>query len=392
MPNSLRLPVIFGGVVILLFGVAKPGRAELRYAPEAGASHAYSVEITAELPDATETLKGVVVYTVKERNQDQIKLEYRGGLNRTRKAKAQAGNGPPRGPRRPGRPTPGPRSPFEAPTFKGLTQTTNQLTLTSRGDVVAIEGSSQLPYLLGNLSTLIFEPLPEKQQDAWEVQNGIAITEANERQSFPRFGPRRPGFNPPQTEGQRTAGTETSKYKITSTEGESVSIEKTYSLESPVVDGKGFGLEGKGTWVFHQAKSFPQKLDFRQVLKVQFDNVSVELPITCKYELLNEEQFAEHQKAEEKRQAEMKALLAEAQEKAKARRQAPFTAEQKAEVLKQLGSGNIGEVRRGLNALQFKNPQEPDAEIAAALEKLANHTNQGIRRQAEQISKKWAKP
>ncbi len=351
MERAFRSPFVLCPVLAILFALAEQGRAELRYTPKAGASHAYSVEITAELPDATETLKGVIVYTVKEQQAEQTKLEYQGGLSRTRKTKAAAAPGP-RGPRRPpGRPAPGMHNPFTTPTFRGLTQTTNQLTLGSRGEILAMEGSSQLPYLLGHLSTLVFEPFPDNPQAAWEVQNGIAITETNEHQTIPRFGPRRPGADASLPEGQRTAGVELSKYKIASEENGLVTIEKTYALESPVVDGKGFELAGQGTWVFHQAKSVPQKLEFDQVLTLKLDAVSVKLPISCKYELLTEEQLIEHQIAQEKRKEEMKAQLADAQEKAKVRRNIPFTAEQKAEVLKQLASTNMGEIRRGLTRL-----------------------------------------
>ena len=182
------------------------------------------------------------------------------------------------------------------------------------------------------------------------------------------------------------------KYKIAKTEGDLVSIEKIYALESPVVDGKGFAFDGQGTWVFDRAKSVPQKLDFRQVLTVKLNNVSVKLPITTKFQRMTEEQLAEHKKAQEKRQAEMKARLAKAQEQIQARRMAPLSAEQTAEVLKQLASDNGFDVRKGLRTLQFKSPDEPDAEISAALKKLENHKNPGIRRQVEQIGKKWSAP
>ena len=243
---------------------------------------------------------------------------------------------------------------------------------------------------MGNLSTLIFEPFSDKQENAWEVKNGITISETNERQSFPRFGPRRPGTDSSANEGKRSAGVETSKYKATKTEGDFVTIEKTYTLESPVVDGKGFEFSGQGTWVFNEAESFPQKLDFRQTLTVNLNNVSLKVPMTCKYERLTDEQLALHQEAQKKRQEETKARLAKAQEEAKARRNAPLTAEQKADVLEKLASDKFGEVLRGLNTLRFKNPQEPDADIAAALKKLADHNNPAVRRNAEQISKKWA--
>ena len=73
------------------------------------------------------------------------------------------------------------------PTFTGLTQTGNKLTLTPQGELVAMEGSSQLPYLLGNLSTLIFEPFPKGEETTWEIKNGVTISEKNERRTFPQI-------------------------------------------------------------------------------------------------------------------------------------------------------------------------------------------------------------
>ncbi len=393
MRASWRTLTWTAAAFVLSMGWAKCGWAELRYGPQTGASHAYSVEITVELPDAVETLKGVIMFTAKEKAGENIKLDYRGGLGRFRKEKAAAGGRRPgpggfRG--RPGRPAFGPRGLFEAPTFTGLTQTTNKLTLTPQGEFVALEGSSQLPYLLGNLSLLIFEPFPEGDLAAWEIKNDVAITEKNERRTFPRFGPRRPGEPVADENEKRTAGVELTKYKIAKTAGDLVTVEKTYALESPVVDGKGFAFEGKGTWMFDRSKSVPQSLDFRQVLTVKLNNVSVKIPITTKYQLMTEAELAEHKKAQEKRHADTKARLAKAQEQFQARRNAPLSAEQKAEVLKQLASGNMFDVRRGLRTLQFKNPEEPDAEITSALKKLENHKNPGIRRQVGQIAKKWS--
>ncbi len=395
MRRSLRTLSWTAAAFVLALGWTTRGSAELRDAPEAGSSHAYSVEIVAELPDATETLKGVATFTAKGKDGENIKLEYRGGLNRSRKEKAAAGAGGRRpGPggfgRRPGRPPLGPRGLFDAPTFAGLTQTTNKLTLTPQGEFVALEGTSQLPYLLGNLSLLIFEPFPAGDETAWEIKNDVGITEKNERRTFPRFGPRRPGDPAAGEKEKRTAGVELTKYKIAKTEGDLVTVEKTYALESPVVDGKGFAFDGQGTWVFDRSKSVPQKLDFRQVLTVKLNNVSVKIPITTKFQVMTEEQLAEHKKAQEKRQAEMKARLAKAQEQNQARRNAPLSAEQKAEVLKQLASDNMFDVRKGMRTLQFKNPDEPDAEISAALKKLEDHKNLGIRLQVKQIAKKWS--
>ena len=93
MHGSMRSFGWLGAAFLLALAWTESCSAELHYAPQPGSSHAYSVEIVAELPDARETLKGVIVFMVKEKAGEHIKLDYRGGLNRSRKEKAAAGAG-----------------------------------------------------------------------------------------------------------------------------------------------------------------------------------------------------------------------------------------------------------------------------------------------------------
>ena len=141
--------------------------------------------------DATEFLKGVVTFTVKDASAETIRIGYYGGLTKTSKAKpGTSSGGPSRGPRRgPGGP-PGRGGPsiFSNP-FAGLTQSSNELIATPRGEVQSLTGTSQLPYLLGNLSAMFFEPLPEAGEKQWTVSNGVSITEGGRSSRPPFFRP-----------------------------------------------------------------------------------------------------------------------------------------------------------------------------------------------------------
>ena len=96
-----------------------------------------SNEIVADLPTEIETLKGRTVFTVKS-IESPLKLDYRGGLSKTTKRKASARSSSPRGfgPFGPGRigPPPSAFSPFarRVNPFKGLEQTSNEISLTSQ--------------------------------------------------------------------------------------------------------------------------------------------------------------------------------------------------------------------------------------------------------------------
>src|SRR5712691_9015066 len=183
----LQLGSVVPLLVLLLVGADEvlAQAKSLRYQSKPGQQLAYEIEITVDLPDKVTSYKGVTRYTVDASSAEQLQLTYRGGLNESSKAKAAAAGGGPRGPggprgfgpRGPGRPGGGPPDFFSKPAFAGKTQTTNRITLTTRGGVVAMEGDSQLPYLLGNVSLLPFEVLPSDNEREWTYDTGISITQ-----------------------------------------------------------------------------------------------------------------------------------------------------------------------------------------------------------------------
>ncbi|MBN1910818.1 MAG: hypothetical protein JW818_13820, partial [Pirellulales bacterium] len=80
----------FLAVAFLVAGVSMSSANTLSYRPQANQKYAYEVEITADLPGETETLKGVISYDV-ESVGELLKLKYEGGLHKSVKPK-QDGN------------------------------------------------------------------------------------------------------------------------------------------------------------------------------------------------------------------------------------------------------------------------------------------------------------
>ena len=120
-------------------------QSDLRYQWEKGKQFAYEVTVTVDSPTSVTTYKGITRYTVDASDDKQSRLTYRGGTSESNKYKASASRGgfPPFGPFGFGRHSI--PDPFSRPTFAGKIQTTNRITLSPRGGVLAMEGDSHLP-------------------------------------------------------------------------------------------------------------------------------------------------------------------------------------------------------------------------------------------------------
>ena len=288
-----------GLMVLLAFAVAnvaglfaEVNAQPLRYNWRAGQKFSYQFDITVDGDDATTTYKGITNYTVDAASPEQMRVTYRGGLaeSKTDQAK-QPGSAGIRGPF--GGPFGGPRgipSPFSRPVFAGKTQTTNRITMTPRGSVLAMEGDSQLPYLLGNVSLLPFEALPEGTEREWSLDTGVSITEEDENRRH-RFGP----FDPFAGQDKKTvqAASEVARYSIQSASGNLVKITRSYNLTMPQTgDNPAFQMTGTGTWTFDQKEHVPHALDMNYKLTVKQGNTSTTIPISVKYTRISAAELA----------------------------------------------------------------------------------------------------
>ena len=366
----------------------------LRYDWQVGQVFAYETKVVVDLPDVVETYQGTIRYTVDSVDQDNRQVTYQGGLPKSTKTKART-TGRSRIPFGPGFRPPMPRSPFSRSNFRGSEQATNHITLSSRGEVVGMKGDSHLPYLLGNVSLLPFEPLPETAQPQWQATTSASITEKDERQNTrPWMGPFDP-FGRGQRDEAVQAASESSSYEITDTQGPIVTVSKTYELKSPSPkEGEAsLVLAGTGTWQFRRQANVSQSLRMDLKLVIDRDNQQVTVPITIEYRLLTEEELAAIQAAREAQLAEARRRTEEmAREQAEKKRLAelPLTEEEKAAAMEALSGIDLESLKQKLEELAKKNPQEPDPEIAQAIEQLLNHPERQIREAAHTALLSWS--
>ena len=357
----------------------------------------YKVTIVVETPGGQETMAGVIQYTGKAASSNVMTLEYQGGLKKTTKQKAQAGGsrfggrfgGGPGGP-------PIPRSPFDTPDFRGLTQTTNTLVLNPQGEVSSMKGDSQLPYVLGNLSLLPLDALPAGDQQKWETGTGVTITSSSGNQRFgPRFGP----FGSENKDETKTAGGERTDYQIKSLNGDLVNISKTYSLTSPAAgqNETGFEMKGSGTWVFNKALSISESLDMKLDLVISQDNSQVRFPMTVAFHKLSETELAEHRKQVEEQQAAMQQRLADLQAKAAGRptkpvNPKPIERNRKKQIMTQLKHSQWAPIFGQLNALRHVGPMpvvKEDMDLMVLVGTLQAHSNKQVNGTAKAVWAKW---
>ena len=119
--------------------------------------------------------------------------------------------------------------------------------MTPDGQILSLEGDSQIPLPLGHLSLLPFESLPDEPKSDWTVSNGVLLgKKAQPSNGFPGDPFARRG-----QPGKTSAGSETSRFRLSGTKGSLHTIDKDYELESPNTD-PAFQLTGGGPLVFDQ--------------------------------------------------------------------------------------------------------------------------------------------
>lgn len=366
----------------------------LRYDWKPNQQFAYEATITVETPQAIDTYKGVINYTVKTVENDSRLIVYNGGLGKSSKEKETErprGFGPRF--RVPGPPP----SPFSRNNFRGSEQTTNELTISPLGNVSQMKGDSQLPYLLGNVSMLPFETLPPQAQKEWKVEGGTSITEKEDRTDgrFPRFGAFGP-FGPQGDEDKAVqSASETTTYAVTGEQGDLVTVKKIYALKSPPPKAgeQGFELTGSGTWKFDRKLNVPDSLHMEQKLLVTSNNQQVTVPITIDYRRLTDAELAKINADRQKLIDEAKARHEEnmrAQAEAKRLAEQPLTPAEKQAALAALKSNDTAEQIKSLETLAKKSLVSPDADMATVIESLLKHKERPVREAAHKALLQWS--
>ncbi len=344
----------------------------------------YRVTVTATLPSSVETLKGLIALTGKGADGENQIIEFKGGLTKSTKS-TRPQTMPFRGGFR-GRPGGGPpRGPFDQPDFRGLTQSTSTLVISSKGDVESMRGDSQLPYLLGNLSMMPFDRLPAEGKTAWDDGTSLTITSKDESSRFgPRFGP----FARGNKEETTTGGGEKSEYKVQQDDGNLVTIRKTYSLTSPAVTSEdtGFEMQGSGTWVFNRELGMSESMDFKVDMTVKSENTSTKIPLTIQWNRIPAQEYNDFLKQREEARA---AAIAKAKRPANP---VKISENNKMQILSKLSHSQWsvawGELQ-SLSRSRMSGLVAEDMDIMVLVAGLRSHSNAQVKSAAEVIWKKW---
>ncbi|MBN1589094.1 MAG: HEAT repeat domain-containing protein, partial [Pirellulales bacterium] len=404
---AVVMAVVLAPPVVAADDAAKPAAdGKLRYDWKAGQDYMYRVKITVDLGDESLELTGCPRYRVVSVDGDKIRLGFKGTLREhvtTKGGRSSSSMMRPRGPRGPhgmaGRHGPrGPRGPRMGSMFSPLTGVGpggpfggNELTVDRQGNVARQDGTSHLPFLLGNLSLLMIESLPPEPQSTWTVANdaGIVIKEG-----MPRFGP----FT--ETESFVPAKEKTI-YTVENKTDQGTVIRKQYEFTAAAASGEKppFAITGDGKYTFDTEQGVSGKLDFDMTLTVRKGGVSIEIPVKVAYHLLDE---AERAKMAEQA-AERKKELAAKREKLGMQTgrdtttrpgtrslHGAATAKDAGALAADLQSGDLGRMIRALHQLMRSRPEEPNRAVAEALETvLLKNDNTALRVNAAQALQTW---
>jgi S1-C subfamily serine protease len=185
-----------------------------------------------------------------------------------------------------------------------------ELVLDVSGEVLEADGEQSLPFLLGPLAAMAFEPLGTPGQTTWQTHRTTGIRHLrrpdNRTPDFfrpPRirlpspYGPRHAFEEEPQESVIAVhSAIEHVRYAITETAGEVWTIEKSYRLETvdaeATDDAPLLSLIGDGRIRFDRAAGAPIDQDFKATLTVARPDASLRIPVTFHYQLFTPQDLA----------------------------------------------------------------------------------------------------
>jgi hypothetical protein len=338
---------------------------KLHYDWKKGQTYVYRVRVIGERGNDTENRTGEVTYKVKSTQLGEIQLAM------TSNMKYEATVNPHRFVLLPGR-----HVGFVS-NADGAKEVT--ITIDPHGRLLKSQGEAPLPYLLGDLSELIVEPLPQAEQVSWTISGDPGVAVVSLQYPFWRFS--RPGFR----EGVPAA--EKTVYTVLEGSGKLIAITKRYEMTSAATLAGKPRIEaaGDGKLKFDTERGVFASLDFDIQVTVRDSNKTEVTPLHVTYRLLSEEDIAEAAKDAQRAKEEAR--------KAKQEKARPLTDNEIETALADLASDDAERITSSAKLLAEKNPQNPNPKIAKALESIMlNSEDVRHRTEAAMALKNWSTP
>jgi HEAT repeat protein len=239
------------------------------------------------------------------------------------------------------------------------------------GRILESKGEAPLPYLLGDLSELVIEPLPKEEKASWTINSdpGIAVVSVQ----YPYFRSSMTRFR------EGVPANEKTTYTVQEVKDNMIVIAKKYEMTSAAaIAGKPrIEANGSGKLKFDIERGVFSSLDFDMHVTVRDTNKTEETPLHLSYQLLTEEEIAE---------------AAAEEQKAKDEKARPLNESELKKTLADLVSSDKDRVETAAKLLSEKKPEQPNPEIAKALEKimLSDKNNVNCRTSAAQALESWS--
>ncbi len=355
--------------------------AKLRYKWKTGQELVYRVKVVGTQGDYSENISGTVTYKVNSATDDEAELEVikavtngqpsdRVGVVVYQSYGPHFRHGPPHGAYGPSGASVGVIRFFTIPD----TNRTATLTINSQGRTIHVDKAAPLPYMLGDLSEMMFEPFSTPNGGVWSNETTSTVESSSPFRRYVRAGSQ-----------TGVPANEKTVYTIQGQSGNRITIAKHYELTTTAqLNGKPqFQASGDGKLTFDTDRGAFCGMTYDVLVTARQPTKTEEVPFHVTYQLTTEEELAaEKKKAEERRIAGEKAL-------AEMRR--PMTDAEIDAALADLTSGDPMKVRKSMRLFTSKTPQKPSVKAAKALEAvmLDQANDGGTRADAAKALKVW---
>ena len=325
---------------------------KLRYGWKKGESYVYHVRVIGERGNDTENRSGNVTYKVKSTQFSEIQLAMTSNMKYVyiehwRRYVLLSGR------------------------HVGFVSNVDRLReavirIDPYGRLLERKGGAPLPYLLGDLSELIVEPLSRTEDASWTITSdpGIAVVSLH----YPFWRSSQAVFREGVPAAERTV------YSVVSESDNLIVISKQYEMSSAATLGGKPRIEatGDGRLKFDVQRGVFASLDFDIRVTVRDSNKTEETPLHISYRLLSEQDLAEEAKEAQKAKEEA--------EKAQREKVRPLTDKEIETALADLASDDRERVTACAKLLAEKKPQQPNPKIAQALEAVMLQSEDVARR------------
>jgi hypothetical protein len=374
----------------------------LRYDIPAGEKFGYRIRASVSFDGRKYVYSGYAEYEVLERAGDGMKLRFRGRLGGSDFKDSSRNR----------RPTLGTDAFLKGRAdrdhdFPGMVEQEQTFQISSQG-MIAEDADTKplaLPFYMGDLRTIVFEPLGEPRKAFWEVTRAVPIgslkqPKPKEQEPPPRSGEfRLPKFSFPVELYERfdlSPATETRKYNAARAQRGTITIARADELMS-IAFKMPFAGVGQAEWVIDAKTAKPISFDSKRKIQVNRDGELELALVELSYKLTSAEELAQYhasiEQSRERGEARRKAELAAAEKRREEAKQKEanrtLTRQEISGLLEQLDTDRGFERDKALRFLVEHPMAKRSRLIVQKLRKLAEKDDSRYASNLKRLEKAW---